>query len=275
VNARARRQEIGHLLQEKPVSVDELAARFGVSASTIRRDFEAMTKSGAIVRTYGGAQTAGAERSLREREAIATRQKFAIGRLASSLVAPGAVAILDAGTTVGALAKNLIYREGITVVTNGLTTTNVLEHSDGVELIVVGGRLRHISSGFVGPLAEQAIAGITADAAFLSADGVSAVRGLCEGTPEQASLKRRMVENANAVYVLADSSKLGLNGSHWWTPLDGPWTLITDDGASEEQLEPFRALGRVTIHIAPTGGGAGGAASADQTMVLKPPAIQE
>ena len=251
MNARARRQEIGYLLQEKPVSVDELAARFDVSTSTVRRDLEAMTKSGEIVRTYGGAQTAGAgERSLRERESIATRQKFAIGRLAGSFVAPGSVVILDAGTTVGSLAKNLMYREDITVVTNGLTTTNVLEHSDGVELIVVGGTLRHISSGFVGPLAERAIAGITADAAFLSADGVSATRGLCEGTPEQASLKRLMVENSGTVYVLADSSKLGLNGSHWWTTLDKPWTLITDDEATEEQLRPFRALGHVTIRVA-------------------------
>lgn len=251
LNARTRRQEIGYLLQEKPVSVEELAGRFGVSCSTIRRDLEAMTKSGDIVRTYGGAQSAGgSERSLRERESIATRQKFAIGRLASSFVEAGAVVMLDAGTTVGALAKNLMYREGITVVTNGLTATNVLEHSDGVELIVVGGTLRHISSGFVGPLAEQAISGITADAAFLSADGVSASRGLCEGTAEQASLKRRMVENSRSVYVLADSTKLEVNGSHWWTPLNKPWTLITDDAASEQQLQPFRALAHVTVRLA-------------------------
>lgn len=233
--------------------MDDLAGRFGVSTSTIRRDLDVLTRSGNIVRTYGGAQTAvGAEQSLRERESLATRQKFAIGRLASSFVAAGCVAILDAGTTVGALAKNLTYRDGITAVTNGLTATSILERSEGVELIVIGGRLRHISSGFVGPIAEQAISGITADAAFLSADGVTAARGLSEGTPEQASLKRMMVANSRAVYVLADSTKLGLDTSHWWTPLEGPWTLITDDGATGTQLEAFRALGHVTVHVAST-----------------------
>lgn len=253
MNAKERRQKIGYLLQEKPVSVEELADRFEVSTSTIRRDLETMTKAGGIVRTYGGAQTTGGtERSLRERESIATGQKFAIGRLASVFVKPSSVVILDAGTTVGSLAKNLVYYEGITVVTNSLAATNVLEHSDGIELIVVGGTLRHISSGFVGPLAEQAIFGITADVAFLGADGVSAARGLSEGTAEQASLKRMMVENARDVYVLADSTKLGLDSSHWWTPLDKPWTLITDDNATEQQLEPFRALGNVTIEIART-----------------------
>lgn len=253
MSAKERRLEIRSLLHETPVSVDELAGRFGVSTSTIRRDLDVLTKSGDIVRTYGGAQTTGGtEQSLRERESIATRQKGAIGRLASSFVTSGSVSILDAGTTVGSLAKNLKYRDGITVVTNGLTATNVLEHSEGVELIVVGGRLRHISSGFVGPLAEQAISGITADAAFLSADGVTATRGLSEGTPEQASLKRLMVDNARDVYVLADSTKLGLDSSHWWTPLDRPWTLITDAGATGDQLDAFRALGNVTIHLAAT-----------------------
>jgi DeoR/GlpR family transcriptional regulator of sugar metabolism len=159
--------------------------------------------------------------------------------------------ILDAGTTVGALANRLVHREGITVVTNGLTTIGALEHSEGIELIVVGGRVRHVSSGMVGPIAEQVISGITADAAFLSGDGVVAGRGLAEGSCEQASLKRRMAENAHNLYVLADSTKLGLDSSHWWTALEKPWTLITDDGATDRQLQPFQSLGSVTIHVVP------------------------
>ena len=253
MNARDRRREIGHLLQEKPVNVDELAAVFSVSASTIRRDLDAMTRDGDIVRTYGGARTIGGpERSLQERESIAIRQKAAIGRLASSFIDTGAVAVLDAGTTVGALARNLVYREGVTVVTNGLTTTTVLEHSTGIELIVVGGRLRHISSGFVGPFAERVMADVSADVAFLSADGVSASHGLCEETPEQASLKRVMVERARELYVLADASKLGVASSHWWTRIERPWSLVTDDGATDEQLAAFRASELVTVHVAPT-----------------------
>jgi DeoR/GlpR family transcriptional regulator of sugar metabolism len=135
-------------------------------------------------------------------------------------------------------------------VTNGLTTTQLLEDSEGIELIVIGGTLRHVSSGMVGPLAERIMSSITADAAFLSADGVTAARGLSEGTPEQAALKRLMVDNSHQIYVVADSTKLGLESSHWWTPLERPWHLITDDGATEAQLKPFRDLGNVEIHLA-------------------------
>jgi DeoR/GlpR family transcriptional regulator of sugar metabolism len=251
VNAKDRRREIASVLSERPVSVEELAGRFRVSLSTIRRDLEHLAKAGQVLRTYGGARTANAgERSLQEREHIATRQKAAIGRLAATFVAPGSVNILDAGTTAGALASRLADRTGITVVTNGLTTTRLLENSDGIELIVIGGTLRHVSSGMVGPIAEQVMTSITADAAFLSADGVTAARGLSEGTAEQASLKRKMVDNAREIYVVADSTKLGLDTSHWWTPLERSWHLITDDQATEEQLEPFRALEHVQIHLA-------------------------
>lgn len=251
MNAKERRREIASVLSERPVSVEELAGRFGVSLSTIRRDFEQLAQAGRILRTYGGARTAGAgEKSLREREQIATRQKAAIGRLAATFVKPGSVNIFDAGTTAGAVASRIADRSGITVVTNGLTTTQLLEDSDGIELIVIGGTLRHVSSGMVGPLAEQVMSSITADAAFLGADGVTASRGVSEGTPEQASLKRIMVENARDIYVVADSTKLGVESSHWWTALDRPWHLVTDNEATDQQLEPFRALGTVEIHLA-------------------------
>ncbi|MFI5086221.1 MAG: DeoR/GlpR family DNA-binding transcription regulator [Actinomycetales bacterium] len=253
MSAKLRRGQIAKLLHEQPVSVEELAVRFGVSLSTIRRDLETMAGAGQVVRTYGGARTIGrGERSLLERESIATRQKAAIGRLAVSYVLPGSVNILDAGTTAGALAARLVDHEGITVVTNGLTATGLLEHSEGVTLVVLGGTLRHVSSGMVGPLAEQAMNNITADAAFLGTDGLVAGRGLSEGTAEQASLKRMMVDNAREVYVLADSTKLGLDTSHWWTPLERPWHLITDTDATPEQLEPFRRLGQVEILLART-----------------------
>jgi DeoR/GlpR family transcriptional regulator of sugar metabolism len=252
VNAKQRRETISHLLDHRPLSVEELADHFDVSLSTIRRDLDTMAGAGKVVRTYGGARSLGtSEWSLRERESLATRQKADIGRFAAEFVAPGSVNILDAGTTTGALAAQLVDRDGITVVTNGLTTTNLLEHSDGVNLVVLGGTFRHVSSGMVGPMAEAAMRGITADAAFLGADGVDAIRGLSEGTLEQASLKRHMVDNAREVYVLADSTKLGVASSHWWTALDRPWHLITEEDATPRQLEPFRAAAHITLHLAP------------------------
>ncbi|MFI5609222.1 DeoR/GlpR family DNA-binding transcription regulator [Amycolatopsis sp. NPDC051903] len=251
MNATARRAAISDLLRSRPVGVDELAARFGVTASTIRRDLSALTGTGAVVRTYGGALAAGGEeQSLHERETIAAPQKAAIARVAEQLIEPGQLLLFDAGTTTGALASRLTTWSGISVATTGLTTLTTLADAGGVDLVALGGAVRHISHGMVGPLTEAALAQLTADCAFLSADGVDAVRGLCESTAEQASVKRRMIEQARRVVVLADAGKLGREDSHWWSALPDQWTLITDASAGEAQLAPFRALPGVTVLVA-------------------------
>lgn len=235
-----RRAAIAELLERRPVSVEELAARFTVTPSTIRRDLALLHEQGTIVRTYGGALAAPREESLHEREAKAGAQKAAIAREAERRIAPGQFLLLDAGTTVGALAGQLVAWEEITVASNGLTTINALADAQGVELICLGGIVRHVSGGMVGPVAEDVVSGLSADVAFLGADGVTAARGVCEATSIQASLKRRMIQAATAVYVLADASKIGRASSHWWTSLPSRWTLITDDGVSDSQLKPFR-----------------------------------
>lgn len=241
------------ILRSRPVGVDELAERYDVSLSTVRRDLATLSADGDVVRTYGGALAlapAPGEQSLREREHLALAQKAAIAREAERFVEPRRLLLLDAGTTVGALAARLAAYDGITVVTNGLTTIHALEDAPGVELVVLGGSVRHVSLGMVGPLPEAAMTGITADVAFLGADGVTADRGICEGTSEQAALKRAMVASAGTVVVLADASKLGNATSHYWTSLRRPWTLITDDRATDAQLVPFRELSGTEVLVA-------------------------
>lgn len=249
---RARRARIAQILRTGPASVELLAEQFDVSPSTIRRDLERLSADGTIHRTYGGAAPAGSlrERTLHEREMEASAAKRDIGRFAAGMVTESSVNLLDAGTTVAALARELASRSDITVVTNGLTSAQILAEANDVEVVLLGGSLRHISAGTVGPLAERALREITVDNVFLGADGVDATRGLSERTDQQAALKRCMVDAATNIYVLADASKLGGRVAHWWTSIDRPWTLITDAGAGDEQLAPFRAAG-VRVHLAP------------------------
>jgi DeoR/GlpR family transcriptional regulator of sugar metabolism len=115
----------------------------------------------------------------------------------------------------------------------------------------VGGVIRHLSQGTVGPFAEQMVGSLTATSAFLSADGVVAQLGLCERAPEQIALKRLMVERSDNVFVLADSRKLGSReGSHVWLRIGRPWTLVTDDAATSDQLAPFYEDPLVTVELA-------------------------
>lgn len=244
--SRYRRDEIVRLaVTSGPASVAELSRVFGVTASTIRRDLAALTADGRLARTYGGAMplTTHPESSLRERSAEAFAAKRAIARWAAEQVRAGDTVLLDAGSTVGALARELRSRAQLTVVTTGLTALQELADADSLTVHCLGGTLRPLSQGFVGPIAEAALERMTFDLAFLGADGVTADGGLCEAEFTQTRLKELMARRAERVYVLAHGAKLERRPFHSWARLDPGWTLVTDDSADPGHVERLRAAG--------------------------------
>jgi DeoR/GlpR family transcriptional regulator of sugar metabolism len=246
-----RRDEIVRLATTSGLaSVDELSQTFGVTASTIRRDLALLTTEGRLARTYGGAMalTAHPETSLRQRIGEAFAAKRAIARVAAAEVGPGETVLLDAGSTVGALAHELRSVPGLTAVTVGLTALQELSDAEGVTVHCLGGTLRPLSQGFVGPLAEAALERVTFDRAFLGADGVTA-EGLCEADLSQTRLKELMARRAADVYVLAHGAKLGRRPFHAWARLEPGWTLITDSSAEPANVERLRSAG-ITVVVA-------------------------
>ncbi len=226
--------------------VDSLAARFGVSASTIRRDLQHLSERRAIARTYGGAMLAAPEQSLGTRKGQHATAKATIAAAALRDVAEGETLILDGGSTVEAFGRLLAGRRQ-RIITNNLPLIPLLADEAGLELVVLGGTVRPISMGTTGPLAEQALRHMTADKLFTSADGVVAGRGLCEATLEQVSLKTLMMAQATQVYVLADASKLGRASQPCWAALPPGWTLVTDAG--DAACAPFRDAGARVVQV--------------------------
>ncbi|MFC0387173.1 DeoR/GlpR family DNA-binding transcription regulator [Muricoccus vinaceus] len=239
---RARHDEILAAIADGEADVDALAARFGVSASTIRRDLEALSARRAIARTYGGAILASTaqETTLRARTAQHRAAKAAIARAALDLISDGDTVILDGGSTVEALGR-LLQGQRLRVVTSNLPLVPLLADAPGIELVVLGGALRSISMSTVGPLAEEALRHITADRVFMSADGVVPGRGLCEATLEQVSLKSLMMRQSREAVVLADGSKLDRAGQPFWAPLAPGAVLVTE--APAPAWAPFAAEG--------------------------------
>lgn len=244
------------LVQDGPVDVERLCALLGVSVATIRRDLNQLASDGSIVRTYGGAAFVRHNRhehTLNERMQIHSAQKSAIARLAASKIEDGETIILDAGTTTAALARELRGRADLHVITNNVEAFAILAHDPAIRITLLGGALRPLSMGTLGPLTDMALARISADKVFLGADGIVASRGLCEATPEQACLKEKMMAQADTIFVLADASKLGFPVQQNWTPLTRPWTLITDVDASVSARAAFEKLPGVTVLTAPPG----------------------
>ena len=55
IRSKDRRERLLDALKAGEVDVDNLARRFGVSASTVRRDLQQLSEANAVHRTYGGA----------------------------------------------------------------------------------------------------------------------------------------------------------------------------------------------------------------------------
>lgn len=234
-------------------SVRVLSQRLGVSEATIRRDLAVLSKEGKTTRTYGGAVGAPRrlELSLHEKEALNQDQKEQIARWAARHIRDGDTLILDAGTTVGRLASQLSQFRDLRVITNGISSILALAGREGVELISLGGTLRHISQAFVGPLAEAVLQRLSADVAFLGADGLAPF-GLCCPTANHAALKSLMATRASRVFLLADSSKIGRSTHQHWVPFQNDWTVITDSGIKAEQVRDIGSWG-LRIEVAPAG----------------------
>ena len=249
----ARRAQILRMLEQNPggdLSVEEIAQQFGVSFATVRRDLTRLREQHGVARTYGGiALIQPAEVPTRERRTTFVRAKEAIGREAARLVADGELIVVDAGSTTSRLAEHLRGDE-LTVVTNGIGVVNALMDAEDVDLVVLGGRLRGINETITVGVAEDMLRQVHAAIAFLGTDAIDPASGLACRTLEQSRLKTVMMQRASRVVVLADSSKLDGGAFPFWSPLDRPWELVTDAGATEAQLQRMRQAGATHIHLA-------------------------
>ena len=110
------------------VEVEALAAEFAVTTQTIRRDLNELSSSGLLARVHGGAVVAAriANVAYAERRAVAAPEKHAIGRCAARMIPDGCSVILNIGTTTEEVARALVDRRDLVVITNNLNVVGIL-----------------------------------------------------------------------------------------------------------------------------------------------------
>lgn len=241
---RERHDAMVALVRDGVAGVDTLAERLGVSPSTVRRDLSQLQRQGRIARTYGGALVREVfhERPFTESERLNLDAKAAIAEVAVELLPPEGTVFVDAGTTCLALARLLVDRGPLTVVTRGLEAAVLLARAPGVDVIMTGGRVQPLSHGVTGPLASLALDRLRFDVAFLGADAVDPARGLGEPTVEETWVKEQAAARADQVALLVDSSKLAQQAPAW-IPIGSSWTVVTDGSAPADALDELRAHG--------------------------------
>lgn len=248
-----RQQEILRLARDSGrVDVLSLAEELKVTAETIRRDLKALDRAGLVRRVHGGAIPAGRldfEPDLAERESTAADEKDRIARAAVAELPTEGSVILDAGTTVARLASGLPLESGVTVVTHGLATAARLADHPGIQLHLVGGRVRNRTRAAVDSWALRAYGEIRADVLFLAANGFSVEHGLTTPDLAEAAVKRAAVAAARRVVLLADSSKHGQEHFARFGDLADVDLLITDGGLPQGAVAAIERGGTEVVRV--------------------------
>jgi DeoR/GlpR family transcriptional regulator of sugar metabolism len=221
-----------------------------VSEDTIRRDLREMAREGLLTRVHGGALPAApALADFAARQHISADDKVAIGRAAAALVQPGQVLFIDGGTTSTQLVRHLAPGLRCTVVTHSPSVALELMAHEGVEVIMLGGRLFRHSVVGVGASTIAAIGQVRADLYFMGVSSVHPEAGLSTGDFEEACVKRALCQAAAETIVLASPEKLSTASPYQVVALAEVDGMVALRGTDPALLAPYRALG-MTIYPA-------------------------
>lgn len=243
-----RRRRICELLRaEGRVMVEELARRFGTSLVTVRADLAALEAGGALTRTHGGAlpPDSAQEQPLTVKQMQHHAEKQRIAAAAAELIHDGETIIIDSGTTTAELAQRIRRLElrSINVITNALNIAALLIDLPFVRLIMPGGILRRDSNSLSGPMAESALANLTADRLYLGADAIDPELGVMTPHLAEAELNAKMIRISHQVVVVADASKLTRRNISVIAKTEQIHLLITDRSAPPAAVAQLRARG--------------------------------
>ena len=251
MHASQRDAEILRLIADQGfVSFRQLCHRLDASSATIRRDLERLESEGRIARVRGGARmtpeaSAAAERLLgapfeinRTRHA---EEKAAIGRAAAALCQRGEAVIIDGGTTTFQMCPHLADLE-LQVLTNSLHIVGELLRQAGTRVSVPGGAIFREQNIILSPFEDDGLARYHAGKLFMGAAAVGP-RGLMQADVVLIQAEQKLMDRADKLIVLVDSSKFRTSASFVVCGLDTIDVVVTDAGASAEELAMLREHG--------------------------------
>jgi DeoR/GlpR family transcriptional regulator of sugar metabolism len=227
----------------------DLAVEFRVSEDSIRRDLRELAARGLCKRVYGGALLMTHAAPIAQRRGEHIERKRVLAQVAASLVSPGQILFIDAGSTNSAIAAALPERRGLTVVTNAPDVALALIGRPGFEVLTIGGRIDPKTGGAVGAMALRQIQGIRADLCFPGVCAADAQTGLWTLDPEEVVLKRTMIEASGETVLVATREKLLAAATHHTAPVASLTHLVVERGTEPAILAAWRAAG-TTVHLA-------------------------
>lgn len=251
LNATERRSQIAQMVREQgKVFVSDLVKKYSLTETSIRRDLMLLEEERRLKRVHGGAVSIPGNfrtDTFSEKEKLQIKAKDGIGKVAARMVNRGDIILLASGTTtlqvVRRIPPELRMNNLITLVTTSMPIAHEILTWPSPNLTILGGLYLPDYQATVGPQTANLLNDITADIAFLGADGLTVEGGATTANVLIAEADRKMVERARKTVLVVDSSKIGQAGFVPICPVSTFNVLITDSNAPPDFIEAARQMG--------------------------------
>ncbi len=232
------------LCNEGRVMVNDLAAEFGVSDETIRRDLDKLVQEGLAEKFYGGAikaENTFFDLPFHVRQNSNTSEKRRIAELVLPMIHDGDYIALDSSTTALEAIKSAKSCRNLTVITNSVEVMLEFSQKADWNIVSTGGSLKTGSLSLVGGIAEKTLKDFNVDLCICSCKGLDIDKGCTESSETEAAVKVALMQAAKRKIMLVDNSKLGKVSFAKVCDISEFDTVITDKKPSTEWIKALEA----------------------------------
>ena len=213
------------------VTVEALAERFEVTLQTVRRDVRQLADAGLLTRYHGGARVAQSTTeniAYRQRQALNAQAKRQIARAVARAVPHGSSLFVNIGTTVEAVATELLHHRGLRVITNNLNVAAILCDNPDCEVIIAGGRVRPRDRAITGEATVEFIGQFRVDIGLVGISGIETDGSLRDFDLHEVKVAQAIIRASRQVWLAADHSKFNRAAMVQVGRLDQIDALFTD-----------------------------------------------
>lgn len=241
-----RQKYILKLIEENDyLKVSEASKMFGVTEMTIRRDLQELERQGKLNRVHGGATKIDSywdnnytELSHTQKLSMNTNEKRQVAKKAAELIKDGDIIFIGAGTTTEYIYEYLNISTA-KVITNSISIFNSFKDDPRFDLILIGGKLRERTGTFIGYFTRKWIQDIKVQKVFIGTNGIIDDY-ITTAEEEEGVVQRIILNNSDKNYVLADSTKFGVEAFQVLCNIDILDGIITDKNIPPEYEEFYR-----------------------------------
>ncbi|WP_322405335.1 DeoR/GlpR family DNA-binding transcription regulator [Massilia luteola] len=254
VSHKRRKELLKMVIECEKLTIKQLSVLLDASPATVRRDIDWLAERSLLVKMKGGAQNP----SLRMQHPLSgetfqnalqchATSKRAIARQAASMCTDGETIIINGGTTTFMMADFLADRR-MTVLTNSFLMAQKLQVSSENEIFIPGGRVYREQNVILSPFDNDITQSHYASKMFMSVQGLSTL-GLMESDPLLIQAEQRLINQAEELVVLADSSKFTRKAGLILCGLERVSCVITDTDVSETAVNILEQHGIKVITV--------------------------